>query len=63
MIQNVKEKTGDCAQLGLIVGCQGSIHAGGSLVKHVGGVGVCACTGLDCAADTLHTALLLFLHC
>ena len=39
MIQNVKEKTGDCAQLGLIVGFQGSIYAGGGLVKHVSGVG------------------------
>lgn len=35
MIQGIKEKAGDSAQLGLIVGYKGSIHAGGSLLLHV----------------------------
>ena len=37
MIQSVKEKAGDSVQLGLIVGYEGNIHAGGSLVIHVSG--------------------------
>ena len=37
MIQSVKEKAGDSVQLGLIVGYEGNIHAGGGLVIHVSG--------------------------
>lgn len=35
MIRRIKEKAGDSARLGLIVGYEGNIHAGGSLLMHV----------------------------
>lgn len=37
MIQRIREKAGDSVQLSLIVGYEGNIHGGGSLVMHVSG--------------------------
>ena len=62
MIQSVKEKAGDSVQLGLIVGYEGNIHAGGSLVIHVSGSALGTFEGEKTAVES-NTIYFFPVHC